>query len=263
MKASPGASAPYFAQFGEDRILDGIFGHRPSGTCVEVGANDGITDSMTWHFERMGWTCLLVEPIPELHRKIGENRKCLAVMCAASSSEGEATFFVADTATGMSSLETGPEHLKAVSRAGASLRQIVVPKRTLDSLLAAAGLTAIDFVSIDVEGHELDVLKGFSIEKYRPRIVLVEDNSGAADTTVPDYMDAKGYAIFRRTGVNDWYAGKDDRELIPEGQAEALRKERLRVAAEYALGQRFRWLQPYLPEWLKAGIRRLLGLVYG
>lgn len=263
MTSSPRAVPPYFAQFGEDRILDEIFGHRAHGTCVEVGANDGITDSMTYHFELMGWTCLLVEPIPELFGKIRDNRRCVALNCAASSSEGQATLFVAVAATGMSSIDPGRRHRKAVGRAGARLEPVVVPTRTLDSILADAAISVIDFVSIDVEGHELEVLKGFSIGKYRPRIVLVEDNSGGTDDTVPDYMDARGYAIFRRTGVNDWYARQDDRELVPEGQAESLRRKRGRAALEYRLGQRFRHVVPYAPEWLKAGIRRLLDLLTG
>ena len=62
----------YFAQFGEDRILGEIFQHQREGNCVEVGANDGITDSMTYHFELMGWNCLLVEPVPGLARMISE-----------------------------------------------------------------------------------------------------------------------------------------------------------------------------------------------
>ncbi|MCW3018515.1 MAG: Methyltransferase FkbM, partial [Solirubrobacterales bacterium] len=54
------------AQFGEDRILAEIFGARADGCCVEVGANDGRTGSASYLFEKRGWQCLLVEPIPAL-----------------------------------------------------------------------------------------------------------------------------------------------------------------------------------------------------
>ena len=102
-----GQEGPH-AQFGEDRILADIFGGREHGYCVEVGAYDGITGSATYLFERKGWDCLLVEPIPELSDKIRRNRRCIVVNCAASRSEGEATLHVADRAEQMSTLDLTP-----------------------------------------------------------------------------------------------------------------------------------------------------------
>lgn len=260
MTSSPGASTPYFAQFGEDRILDEIFGHRSHGTCVEVGANDGITHSMTYLFERMGWTCLLVEPVPELFRKISENRTCIATNCAASSSEGEVTMSLAHEVPSMSTLELTKERRVSILHSGGTPEEIKVRKRTLDSILEESGISEIDFISIDVEGHEMEVLKGFSIDRYRPRIVLIEDNSHATNPSVSEFMRSKTYAIFKRTGVNDWYALESDEELIPPGQSDSLLKMRNQVAREYRLAQRFAFLLPYVPNRLKAVLRKILGL---
>ena len=260
MKSSPGASPPYFAQFGEDRILAEIFSHRSFGTCVEVGANDGITHSMTYHFELMGWTCLLVEPIPELFRKITETRKCIAENCAASSSEGEVTFSFAHVVPSMSTLELTKERRESILRAGGNPKEIKIRKRTLDNILAESGISEIDFISIDVEGHEMEVLKGFSINQYQPRIVLIEDNSHATDPSIPDFMRSKSYAIFKRTGVNDWYALESDQELIPPGQTAYLMKTRNQVARESRFAQHFAFLLPYIPNRLKPVLRKILGL---
>ena len=106
----------------------------------------------------------------------------------------------------------------------------------------------------------MEVLKGFSIENYCPRIVLVEDNSNASDPTIPEFMKGKGYLIFKRTGVNDWYAMESDHELLPAGKKESLMNARNRVALEYRLGQRFSSVFPYVPNKLKPIIRKILGI---
>ena len=74
---------------------------------------------------------------------------------------------------------------------------------TLDEILDRSGLPAIDFLSIDVEGAELDVLKGFPIEKYNPKLVLVEDDVHTREKH--KYLVARRYKLVRRTNLNNWY----------------------------------------------------------
>jgi hypothetical protein len=78
---------------------------------------------------------------------------------------------------------------------------------TLDSILHSTKVDSIDFISIDVEGYEIDVLRGFSIEKYRPRLLLLEDF--ADDNARHRYMRDHGYKRVRRTGHNSWYLPDD------------------------------------------------------
>jgi FkbM family methyltransferase len=209
------------AQFAEDRILAEIFGERTDGCCVEVGANDGVTGSASYLFERRGWNCLLVEPIPALVEEIRKHRACTVVNCAASSREGEARFIVAEGAEAVSGLDLTPERIEWIRRAGGTIREISVRTATLNSLLEEAGFSTLDFVTIDVEGHELSVLEGFDLATYRPRIVIVEDNSVDGDAGVARHMADRGYVHFKRTGVNEWYAHCTDGELI---RAQEIRK---------------------------------------
>jgi hypothetical protein len=58
------------------------------------------------------------------------------------------------------------------------------------------------------------VLEGLSIDRWKPLIILVEDNSYFEDDTVPRYLHRFGYKPFRRTGVNDWYAHTTQRQLV-------------------------------------------------
>jgi FkbM family methyltransferase len=261
LKTSGDNTDKFFAQFGEDRILDAIFDHRSSGNCVEVGANDGITDSMTYHFELMGWNCLLVEPIPDLVRKISEKRNCIVKNYAASSEEGEASFFIAEEALGMSGLELSRKQRQAITSAGGILKKITVRKKPLDAILEESNICGIDFISIDVEGHELEVLKGFSMEKFRPRILLIEDNSNQTDPIIENYMKRKGYVIFRRTGVNDWYALENDRELVVQEQITAFQQERARTYLENKMALHLSSFLSNVPEWAKCVPKKCIRLL--
>ena len=253
----------FHSQFGEDRILSDIFEGRRSGVCVEVGAHDGITGSTTLHFERLGWDCVLVEPIPELCERIRGARTCKVFDCAASSEPGEAVFFVADGDASLSALSLDREQKKRIARQGSAVREIRVVKKTLDQVLREAGVEKTDFVTIDVEGHELEVLRGFSVEVFRPRVIIVEDNSNQADRRIPDYLADRGYLLVRRTGVNDWYARRTDAALTePEAVARQLR-ERSRMRFENRIKRRFAFLERLLPESVKDRLRRGLRRVSG
>jgi FkbM family methyltransferase len=203
-----------YGQFGEDRILADIFSDRTHGYCVEIGADDGRTGSATYLFERRGWQCLLAEPIPESVEEIRRHRACTVVNCAVSNREGEATFGIAEGVKEMSTLDLSPAHVAWIERMGGTVKEISVPTATLDSLLADAAFPEIQFVTIDVEGHELAVLEGFTLEAHKPRIVIIEDNSISGDPRVAKYMSDRGYVHFRRTGVNEWYAHVSDVELV-------------------------------------------------
>ena len=214
-------------QFGEDHMLESIFGDRPHGYCVEVGAYDGVTGSASYRFERRGWHCLLIEPIPALVEEIRKHRACTIVNAAASSTDGEATFLVAENVEQMSTLEPTPEHLDWIREVGGAVKPATVRTARLDRLLEEAGFPEIQFITIDVEGHEHAVLEGFTIERYKPRVVIVEDNSVAGDPRVARYMSEHGYVHFHRTGVNEWFAHESDAELI---QADRIRSfERMKA----------------------------------
>jgi FkbM family methyltransferase len=254
----------YYSQFGEDKILSAIFKDISNGICVEIGANDGITDSMTYYFEKNGWRCLLVEPIPELFNEIIRNRNCLAFNCAAALSNGDATFYVAESVEGMSSLNPTDEHIEHINRIGGKIKEIIVRTRTVDDILSEARIDKIDFISIDVEGNELDVLKGFSINKYFPKIIIIEDNSNRVDSKVPEYMEQKGYVNFKRTGVNDWYAMATATEIIDNDEVRKLKIIRNKTRVVHKLIDIFKPISTFVLEKLndstRGKIRIFLGL---
>jgi FkbM family methyltransferase len=195
----------WYSQYGEDALLAKIF-DGVKGLCVEVGANDGIMYSNTKHFEEAGWQCILVEPTPNLCSKIRENRRCRLFECAASSNEGEMMLHVAVEHDLFSSLESHSTMAEELGRHQATIKSVPVRVRPLDAMLTEADAQSIEFVSIDVEGHEMAVLGGFDLNRWRPCVVLIEDKSDLVVTDVERHMLDRGYRRFYRSGGNDWYA---------------------------------------------------------
>ncbi len=209
----------FYSQFGEDKILFDLFNKKTSGVCIEVGANNGIDGSTSFFFERVGWQCILVEPNPSLCHEMRKSRKSIIFSCAASSSRGTAVLDVVDGAErsdGLSTISPDEEYHARINNLGFVSRPVTVQTMTLDEILSDAGISGkIDFVSIDVEGHELEVLKGFSLDRWKPSILLIEDNTCFESSIISDYLKSEyGYVRFLRTGVNDWYAHRDNRKFV-------------------------------------------------
>ena len=87
-------------------------------------------------------------------------------------------------------------------------RQVdIVP---LDSILKQHHLDGpMDFISIDVEGAELDVLKGFDIDRYKPRVVVIETNNELSEKEINNYLRSKGYTLARKTRANSFYVATE------------------------------------------------------
>jgi FkbM family methyltransferase len=211
----------FYSQFGEDRILSRIFDTDRRGVCVEVGANNGIDGSTTLYFEQRGWECVLVEPNPTLCQELRRTRNAQIFQCAASSQPGVATLQIAvgeEFAHAVSALGGAFEADQIMKEHGFKTYALQVRTQKLDDILDEAQLSGnIDFISIDVEGHELELLAGFTPSRWLPTILIIEDNGAWWQWGVSKYLAAFDYVRFKRTGVNDWYAHRRNRQLIKPG----------------------------------------------
>jgi hypothetical protein len=112
---------------------------------------------------------------------------------------------------------------------------IAVPTRTLDSVLEEAQAPApIDLLSVDVEGHELEVLSGFDFQRWQPLLLLIEDHVGTLQTH--RFLKARGYRLIRRFGNNGWYVSS-------ESKAKASAGDRFEILRKYYLALPFRVLR--------------------
>lgn len=212
----------FHAQFGEDRLLSRLFAGCAVGACIEVGANDGVTGSNTLYFERLGWNCVLIEPNPDLARLLRETRSGQVFECAASRAEGNATLQLAEgdaLAHAVSTIGSDERARESVRAHGFRSRPVEVRTRRLDDILSEAEVTpGFEFLTLDVEGHELEALSGLSLDRWKPQLLIVEDNTRFGDVPVRRYLARAGYVPFHRTGVNDWYAHRSNRAIVPGGR---------------------------------------------
>ena len=201
----------FYAQFGEDRILYDIFNQKQHGVCVEVGGYDGITGSNTYFFEKQGWKCLVVEPMPEFCEKIRTLRNCDVAEIAASDKKGDVVFHVAEGVETLSTIESDAKHFERIKNdGGTGIRKIQVKTDLLTNILLDRGINQVNFLTLDVEGHELLALKGLSFDQIRIKLLIIEDASFGEDESVKNYLEEHSCVRFKRTGCNDWYAKKED-----------------------------------------------------
>jgi FkbM family methyltransferase len=202
------------------------------GFFVEVGANDPYERSQTWHLEQAGWSGILVEPQPDLAEKLRAQRTAKVFAIACSSPENAGRTLPLHVAGPLSSLD------RSQMAPGATPECVIdVPISTLDSVLAEAGAPErFDFLSIDVEGHEIDVLSGFDIARWQPRLILLEDH--VADLSKHRFLTAAGYRLFRRYENNGWYVPHDSAVV-----SDLL--DRWNILRKYYLGLPFRVLRNF------------------
>jgi FkbM family methyltransferase len=167
------------------------------GFFIEAGANDGVTQSNTLFFERhRGWRGLLVEPIPELAARCRKNRQRSIVENCALLSAGDTRRELTMEFCNLMSLVKGAMQSEEADRVhiekgcavqGIQSYEVTVPARTLDDLLAAYRIEHVDLFSLDVEGFELQVLRGLT--KVKPRFLLIEarDRAPIEAHLAPDY----------------------------------------------------------------------------
>lgn len=147
-----------------------VFGKgKRNGRFVEVGAFDGMIYSNVWGLAMAGWKGIAIEPMPENYEKLFQtysrfpNVSIEPIACSEPGIESLLMFS-----------EREGSRLKEVENPR-SLPEMTVPAQTLDAILKRREwLPEFELLVIDTEGHEENVLKGFSIETWKPKLVIIE-----------------------------------------------------------------------------------------
>jgi FkbM family methyltransferase len=205
-----------FAQNREDVILARVLGERQRGFYVDVGASDPVVRSVTKHFYDLGWRGVNLEPVARFHRMLERDRPGDVNLCVAlGSSPGALTFFEFE-AEGISTLSpANAEHFTAL---GYPCERRTVEVVTLAAVCAAHCPGPIDFLKIDVEGWERQVIEGGDWTRFRPRVLLVEATK--PNSTEPTWHEweplllAQGYLFAWFDGLNRFYVRQEDRGLL-------------------------------------------------
>jgi FkbM family methyltransferase len=208
----------FTSQFGEDMLIWDLFAGKTQGFFIEAGAFDGRTLAVTYALEAAGWSGLLVEAIPELAencRRIRPGSRIVQAALSKRGSKGTVKFeqMVDPKRAPHSGMVEGNREYSGHYYKRHQTTTIEVPVMTMDQALEGhAG--PIDVVVLDVEGAEADVLDGFDLAKYRPRVLLIEDLSERKDPVVPGILEKAGYVRVGRLEVNDLYIRRDETALL-------------------------------------------------
>jgi FkbM family methyltransferase len=187
---------------GEQQLVREFFNYRIKGFYVDLGANDPIVESQSFHLEQLGWSGLLIEPIPKYASLLKDHRSGTVVEFACSSRNNHRKILTMALADGHSTLNAKP-----IALASESLGTIDIECRTLDSVLEENRVpSGFEFLSIDIEGHEMEMFDGFNIGRWKPQLVLLEDH--VVNHQKHRFMKQNGYQLILRTGLNSWYVPK-------------------------------------------------------
>jgi len=204
-----------YAQHQEDVVLARVLRDIKSGFYVDVGANDPVIDSMTKHFSDKGWRGINIDP-GLIFSKIVEARPAdWNFNVAASDRCGEAVFHEFPHASGLSSLHERSPDVDASFLEEKLTR--TVPVRTLRDIFAEVDPPTIDFINIDVESHERQVLLGNDWSRWRPRVVAIEatllGRFEPGHHLWEDILLEARYRFVYRDRVNRFYLREEDEAL--------------------------------------------------
>lgn len=200
-----------YAQSCEDVRLRRAFPDAEHGFYIDVGANDPLIDSVTKHFYDRGWRGVNVEPIPRLLDRLRVERpRDVNLGVGLSDHPGMLPFFESGTMPGWSTFS--PDLARAYRARGFELLEHSVPVTTLALLCDEHADRPIDFLKVDVEGHEREVLAGADWSRWRPRVVVVEN--AWTERWEPLLVDAD-YQLAASDRMNRYYVRGEDRQLVP------------------------------------------------
>jgi FkbM family methyltransferase len=240
-----------YAQNFEDVMLERLFAGQERGFYVDVGAWDPDRLSTTKHFYLRGWRGINIEPIESRFRMFRETRPHDANLNVAIAAEpGETVFWICREDDSRSTAETGAAD--ALKAEGLTLLETRVPTRRLDEIFAEQGVGDIDFLKIDVEGLEAEVIGTMAFERWRPRVLVIEATRPAIrpDWSNPEAVGtwqswepnllARSYAFAHFDGLNRFYVRSEEKHLaarlsLPPGVFDDIEESGLNAGRSGAL----------------------------
>lgn len=211
---------PFHSQSGQDKYMYHYFfrDYNKPGFFIELGALDGILISNSLFFEeKLGWDGICIEPTERHFKNLLKQRKCFKFDDVVYDEEKEIIFYSAppccDSLNGIKE-KYDKRHLDRIDRETLQynykkddITEIKKKTRTMSSILNEVGVKDIDFLSLDTEGSELNVLKSINWNDTNIKVICVEDNYGNME--LHQYLNKLNYTFFLRLEGDYIYYRKD------------------------------------------------------
>jgi FkbM family methyltransferase len=197
-----------FSQHADDYLAWQILGKRRRGVVVEVGAFDGHHLSNSYSLEQLGWQSICVEPNPDIFNILENNRpnsKNFDCAVVGDKSVQEIDFYSEEIGV-LSGCDYDEEDVKKRYKNRGLVykdpKKVKVKARTLSSILESAALNdnTIDVISVDVEGFEIEVLKGLRLDRFNVGLFIIEANTDNDINAILNYF--KNYPKYVNIGSN-------------------------------------------------------------
>jgi FkbM family methyltransferase len=200
----------YNSQIGQDKWVHSILGDKKDGYFIELGACDGLHLSNTLFFERnLNWNGICIEPNDNYIKELYANRKCNISNELVYSCEGEKVkFALSDAASGIIDENIGPFTRKD--------QHVLKTTTTLGNILDKFNApNVIDYLSLDVEGQEYNILSTFPFDKYNFRCITVEHNAPhigpKQQMLIRELLEKNNYRFIKgNDDVHNWGHGPID-----------------------------------------------------
>jgi FkbM family methyltransferase len=173
---------------------------------VEFGATNGLTNSNTWLLENAyGWSGILAEPNPVWHDDLARNRRCAIDHRCVAARSGETVDFVTTDNPELSTIATCAANDHFASARQTAPRMAVETLSLNDLLARYEAPKRIDYMSVDTEGSELEILRAFDFDRYAVSLFSIEHNNTQNEALIDTLMHSNGY-IRRFPEFSQWDA---------------------------------------------------------
>ena len=191
-----------YSQIGQDKNVIKYYNGKKGGYFLDIGATNGIDINNTYLLEKKyKWKGICVEPQKKYWRDLNKNRDCIKLNNLLYSKEGlELEFSEAGALGGITSHID--KHLEAKKE-----NQVKLKTETLNNILEKYDAPEyIDYLSLDTEGSELEILKGIDLNKYKIGYLNIEHNFvEPRRTEIKNYLENRGYKHYRVNAFDDDY----------------------------------------------------------
>nr|WP_246836386.1 FkbM family methyltransferase [Leptospira yasudae] len=201
---------PSYSQEGEDMILREIFQGKTEGFYVDIGAYDPIRFSNTNYFYQLGWKGINVEPSPDGIERFNLYRKNDINLNAGISREaGKLKYYVFEEAA-LNTFDSKRVEYLEMNSSYRHQSSVDIPVYSLASILSKyCPGQKIDFMNIDVEWHEMEVLQSNDWDQFRPKVLLIEildfDLDLLSTNRVHNFLKGIGYKFECKTPRTSFY----------------------------------------------------------